>query len=571
MTSISGNHLLLEILKNWGITCFAGVNGGAVLHLLQYLEPFVPGINCQKKSSHFFSVMEYVAGFIPIGYYLASGKIAGCITTSGAASKLASCGMSDCKFQNIPAIYLVGLNVSSTQHLAPIQDMSADGMNFIPQLKAEFGTGCIVVKNVLHLEKILRKAQKKLMQSKPVILLLYPDILSQETPQFSLPPLTHKSYIKKDIDFFLKNFPILSKERRILIYVCSEAAREEKIQQYTTQLSCLLHAPTIWSVNGANAIAPENPYGYGYISFGGNDTALELWQSMNQKDVLITLGFDPGEYALNLQNIPAGDVWHFTNFSEAYGYLNGKVKHRVQGRYHQVRGNISTVLSAILPKLKTNYFNHRPTRLKTFNTRTLTYQVKSNCINLVDFYQNLQSLWQPPSIGFDDVCISYKDRQYVTQKPHPFIKFHTLDQGSAMGAALGLGIGARLSDPNLNIFIFTGDGCWRLFGAAIAEAAKLDLRLFLMNNGTYAIVDKGLEIILPDVERKYYHCSLAKIDFIEAAKAYGWLSLKLNPDLSNLKEIMNFCYAPHKQSILIDVPVDPDQTLGINVRLQNLK
>jgi acetolactate synthase-1/2/3 large subunit len=188
----------------------------------------------------------------------------------------------------------------------------------------------------------------------------------------------------------------------------------------------------------------------------------------------------------------------------------------------------------------------------------------------MSFYEELPKHWQPHSIGFDDVCVSYKDRQYVTQRPHPYIKFWTGHHGSAMGGAFGLGVGAKLADPTLHTFLFCGDGCWRLFGGCLADAAFLDLRLFIINNGTYGIVDKGLEMIIPTVEKARYHSKLPRIDFVAAAKAHGWEGFYLKPDLSNLKEIMDACYTPAGRSILVDVPVDNEQVVGLNARLLNL-
>ena len=44
----------------------------------------------------------------------------------------------------------------------------------------------------------------------------------------------------------------------------------------------------------------------------------------------------------------------------------------------------------------------------------------------------------------------------------------------------------------------------------------------------------------------------------------------MKSDLSNLKEIMDACYETSGQSIEIDVPVDADQVIGLNPRLNNL-
>jgi acetolactate synthase-1/2/3 large subunit len=127
-----------------------------------------------------------------------------------------------------------------------------------------------------------------------------------------------------------------------------------------------------------------------------------------------------------------------------------------------------------------------------------------------------------------------------------------------------------MADPSLHTFIFAGDGCWRLFGACLADAAWMDLRLFIVNNGTYGIVDKGLELIIPTVEKPRYHSKLPNIDFVQAAKAHGWDGYNVKPDLSNLKEIMEACYETKGQSILIEIPVDTEQVVGLNARLLNL-
>jgi len=77
----------------------------------------------------------------------------------------------------------------------------------------------------------------------------------------------------------------------------------------------------------------------------------------------------------------------------------------------------------------------------------------------------------------------------------------------------------RAADPSLHTFVFSGDGCWRLYGGGLAEAANIGMNLFIVNNGTYAIVDKGLEVVIPDVDKGRYHGKLAPIDFVAAAKA----------------------------------------------------
>jgi len=153
----SGNAVLIETLRRWGVRFFAGVNGGGVVHVAKHLEPYQELAHSADKASRMLTMGEYVAGFVPLGYWLASGRIAGCVTTTGAATKLGGSGMTDAKLHNIPAVYLIALNSTLSIGNAPLQDVSEYGMNVVPQLQAELGEGLVVVDNMNKLEEGLRR------------------------------------------------------------------------------------------------------------------------------------------------------------------------------------------------------------------------------------------------------------------------------------------------------------------------------------------------------------------------------------------------------------------------------
>src|SRR6184192_4679855 len=154
----SGNFWLIETLRRWGVTAYAGVNGGGLIHVAKHLEPFSYLSQATDGAPRMLTMSEYVSGFVPLGYWLASGRIAGCLTTTGAATKLGGSGMTDAKLHNIPAVYLIALNSTLSIGNAPLQDVSEHGMNIVPQLEAELGEGCVVIDSVHSLEDGLRQA-----------------------------------------------------------------------------------------------------------------------------------------------------------------------------------------------------------------------------------------------------------------------------------------------------------------------------------------------------------------------------------------------------------------------------
>src|SRR2546421_9032485 len=109
---------------------------------------------------------------------------------------------------------------------------------------------------------------------------------------------------------------------------------------------------------------------------------MKLCLSITPDDIAITLGFDSGEYSLNLGSIPAGYVWHFTAWNEPYGHKDGDFRHRVDGDYRVVRGNIEQTLQYVLPKLKGNVDDRPCVNIPTdLNTRTISREVRPGCVD----------------------------------------------------------------------------------------------------------------------------------------------------------------------------------------------
>src|SRR6267143_2125157 len=87
MERTSGNFWLIETLRRWGITAYAGVNGGGLIHVAKHLEPLSDLSEATDGAPRMLTMGEYVAGFVPLVYYLAAGRSGGVSTTTGAATK----------------------------------------------------------------------------------------------------------------------------------------------------------------------------------------------------------------------------------------------------------------------------------------------------------------------------------------------------------------------------------------------------------------------------------------------------------------------------------------------------
>src|SRR5256886_16399768 len=83
----SGNAVLIENLRRWGIRFFAGVNGGGVVHVAKHLEPYHELAHSADKASRMLTMGEDVAGLMPIGYWLANRRLPGGVATARAAAE----------------------------------------------------------------------------------------------------------------------------------------------------------------------------------------------------------------------------------------------------------------------------------------------------------------------------------------------------------------------------------------------------------------------------------------------------------------------------------------------------
>lgn len=568
--SLDSYQTIINTLDNWGIRLYAGVNGGGVIHLLKYLDPLDQGV---IETPSFLTIGEYTAGFIPLGYYLASGKVAASVATTGAATKLICCGLSDAKLHDIPAVYIVPVSNGSTAGFSPLQDTTAYGSNIVMQLRAELPESVFVLDNPITLPEQLSLAKEQLDRSKPVVLVLDNEGLSVFPTGSDFPAAMPDLHVIENhySEAFLAAFRRETEDKRVVIFVGEEMARYPNAADLTTRLSEVLQAATIWSINGANAVSRDNPYGYGYISFGGNDRAISIYNSLGKNDVLLVVGACPDEYTVNFKKIPASATFHFSNIPQAYGFVDNSLRHVVEGRYYQMHAPLDSLLQTLIDAATERRFSNTAMEKAPHYLNDLPFEkARSNYVDMAALYQRLDRWWPEGSIGIDDTCLAYKDRQYVTQRPNNNIRFYSLYRGSAMGGAFGVAIGAKLANPDRPVFLFTGDGCFRLFSGSLGEVSNLGLVVFLLNNETFGIVEQGLRKVLPDVGAAYYHSRLGTVDYCAIARANNWDAIRLAPDLGNLDDVLGKVNAGSSRSLLIEVPVDPNQVLGKNPRLKNL-
>lgn len=567
-------HPLLLLLKDLNVTFYTGITGGGVIHFLKHIPQYH---NMDEHDYSFLSIAEYTAGFIPLGYFLASGKVACGVATTGAASKLIACGMSDAKMHNIPSIYIIP--ETDTEYVFPgaLQDSSIFGNNMVRQFEAELPDSTFILNESFSFSAHIKKIDELLKQGTPITF-----VLTKQTDNLhynntlTLSDLQKSSHndellFQQETLSFIAKFKQTVHHKRLVIIVGEELIRCADAKKITTFLSENLHAETIWSMNGANSVSRENQYGYGHIAFGGNDLAMDVFDSIGANDCVLLLGLCADEYTTNFKHIIAEDVFYISYAKNIYGLVNNEMPHFINGNLHKIQGNLDYIFNELMGDIQREKYSTIQGKRAPENLNRRPFQsARKGYTDMVDLYTQLDHLWPENSIAIKDVCLAYKDHQYVISRPNDNINFISLYRGSAMGGAFGIAIGAKIAAPDKNVYCFTGDGCFRLFAGSMAEVSDLGMVIFLLNNRTLGIVSQGLRKVLPNMNEEAYHSNLKSINYCAVANSFGWKSFKLLPDLSNLSDIFKQIKPNMKQSVFIELDVDPEQNLGNNPRLVNL-
>jgi len=164
----TGNATLIRTLQGWGINNYSGVNGGGVIHFAKYLKPFGRLDKVSDPTPKLFTINEDIASFIPIGHYMASGKIAASLFTTGGAAYIGATGLFGAKAHNVPMVAVVALSASDADKKTPLQYTGPGGSGTVGSYKSLLGDGCLVIDDIGGLEEKLVQGKSILQESKPI-------------------------------------------------------------------------------------------------------------------------------------------------------------------------------------------------------------------------------------------------------------------------------------------------------------------------------------------------------------------------------------------------------------------
>ncbi len=541
--TMTGAQIIWECLEREGVKVVFGYPGGAIL----------PTYDALKHSSihHILVRHEQGATHMADGYARAGGGVGVAVATSGPGATNMVTGIATAMLDSSPIVCLTGQVGSKLIGTDAFQETDITGVT-LPITKHNY-----LVTHASEIAQTIREAFyiAKSGRPGPVLIDITKDA-QQSTCEFDWesaapqlpgyrPDLSPEAKIYEDALELIKNAkrPVILAGHGIMI---SGAMREVR------ELAEKAGIPVGLTLLGLGAFPASHPLNLGMMGMHG-----EAWvnQAIQDADLLIALGmrFDDRvtgnlkTYAPNAKKIHVE-----IDPSE----INKNVKVDVA-----LVGDLREVLHELLPHVEANdrkeWFEHID-RLKGDSAVRDIQNLPDN--GHLYAAQVINDIWRETdgkAIVVTDVGQHqmWEAQYYKHEEPRTLITSGGL---GTMGFALPAAIGAKMAQPDAEVWVIVGDGGFQMTMCELATIIqeRLDINIAIINNGFLGMVRQWQEFFY---EKNYQATPLLSPDFSVLASAYGIKSCAVNSRADVLPAVRSA--RSHQGPVLIDFQVEQEDTV----------
>ena len=504
-TRLTGAEILWATLEGEGVREVFGYPGGAILPAYDALRKF--------PIRHILVRHEQGATHMADGYARASGKVGVAIATSGPGATNMVTGIATAMLDSVPLLCITGQVSSKVLGSDAFQEVDITGIT-LPVTKHNY-----LVTRAEDVAPVIREALLVASSGRPGPVLV--DITKdaqQAMAEFDFvaaAPRPHRPHpmLRAESAEVLKAAELIRTAKKPVILaghgVIESGAREQVIA-----LAERLQIPVASTLLGLGGFPASHPLSLGMMGMHG-----EAWvnQAIQQSDLLIACGmrFDDrvtgslATYAVNAKKI---------HIEIDPAEINKNVKVDVA-----LIGDLAELLEALLPHL---FARKSSTWVREVNA------MKGECA--VRDIQNLpdtghlyaahvmHDLWHATdgkAIVATDVGQHqmWEAQYYKHEDPRSLITSGGL---GTMGFALPAGIGAKIAQPEKEVWVIAGDGGFQMTAAELSTIAQenLDINIAIVNNGYLGMVRQWQEFFY---DKNYESSPILSPDFVKLAEAHG--------------------------------------------------
>jgi len=501
----TGAEIIWECLEREGVSVVFGYPGGAIL----------PTYDALKHSSihHVLVRHEQGATHMADGYARASGKVGVAVATSGPGATNMVTGIATAMMDSVPIVCITGQVGSKLIGSDAFQETDITGVT-LPITKHNY-----LVTHASEIAQTIREAFyiAKSGRPGPVLIDITKDA-QQSSCEFdwdaAQPQLPgYRPDLSPELDEYERALELIHNSKRPVILAGHGIMMSGAMQEVIT-LAEKANIPVALTLLGIGAFPASHPLNLGMMGMHG-----EAWvnHTIQDADLLIALGmrFDDRvtgnlkTYAPNAKKI---------HIEIDPSEINKNVKVDVP-----LVGDLREVLDELLPNVEARerkeWFDYIGQIKGDAAVRDIQNLPDNGHLYAAHVINDIWRETNGRALVVTDVGQHqmWEAQYYKHEDPRSLITSGGL---GTMGFALPAAIGAKMAQPDAEVWVVVGDGGFQMTMPELATLAqeKLKIHIAIINNGYLGMVRQWQEFFYA---RNYQATPLLNPDFVKLAEAFG--------------------------------------------------
>ncbi|KRV87324.1 acetolactate synthase 2 catalytic subunit [Aeromonas veronii] len=492
---MNGAQFLVQALKKQGVTQVFGYPGGAIMPVYDAL--YDGGL------AHQLCRHEQGAAMAAVGYARASGQVGVCIATSGPGATNLVTGLAEALLDSVPLVAISGQVPCSAIGTDAFQEVDVLGMS-LSCTKHSF-----MVTDAADLGRVLAEAFAIATEGRPgPVLIDFPkDVQLAAVPPQSPLFVVEEPEVLNPSDLAAARTLLAAAERPVL-YVGGGVGMANAEQQLR-DFAAATGMPAVTTLKGIGALDPDSPVYLGMLGMHGTKAAN---YAVQQCDLLLVVGarFDDRVTGKLEEFAPEAKVIHLDVDAAEFG------------KRRAAEVGITTDLKQVLPRLAMTldivpWRGHCVAMAREYAFR---YDHPGHAIYAPALLKQLSARLPETSVVACDVG---QHQMWVAQHMRfTSPRNHLSSAGlGTMGFGLPAAIGAKMSRPNDEVVLVSGDGSFMMNVQELGtiRRAQLKVKMVLLDNQRLGMVRQWQELFF---DGRYSETILSdNPDFVALAAAFG--------------------------------------------------
>ncbi|MDA3785522.1 MAG: acetolactate synthase large subunit [Deltaproteobacteria bacterium] len=541
-------ELFVKCLENEGVEYIFGVPGEENALFMMALEDSpITFVMCRHEQG---------AAFIADAYGRLTGRPGVCLGTLGPGATNLVTGVADANMDRVPLIVLTGQADSRRQHKESHQNMDVVAM-FTPITKW--------AKAIIHsdnIPEVVRKAFKLATMEKPGAchIELADDIAAFEANGMPL-PLENPQQPVPAANLIDEAMAMIKAAKKPVILAGNGTIRlraSEALRLFTE----LTHIPVTNTFMGKGAVSRHSEHCLFTIGLQSQDHIL---CSLQQADLVITLGYDTVEYAPHLWSRHFSDkegrkIIHIDSLpAESDAYY--QVDLEIIGDVAQTLVMLNRKFRGYIPQINKEYIRTiRSRQLEDFMTHK--DDETRGSIRPQKILWDVRQVMGPADILLSDVGAHkmWIARYYQCDEPNTCL----ISNGfCSMGFALPAAIGAKIVHPERKVLAICGDGGFLMNVQELETARRIGANIVVMiwDDQGYGLIEWKQQ----NTFGRHTDLKFGNPDFIKLAEAFGCKGMRVE----NSIDLQGALHEAFQQEVpvLLSVAVDYRENIKLSQRL----